>query len=220
MNARVSRIDKTTQIDTMPTNHANLLPAAWLRRSLIRLRLRQWCVVWMLAIAGLATACGTQYWLCRHSQSAIAKLEQQIAPLRDQLTATNDIRTRLDELRSRESLLATLEATGEPLELVGIVSQSASTAAGDLRIDHLTLKTTSRQVELAAAGAQPAETKTRTIEQIELALEGSATNDLAVTRFEASLRGVGVFDVVQLKSLDGTDSRGPRQFHIACSYEK
>lgn len=200
-------------------NHANLLPTAWRRRSLIRQRLRQWCVVWILSAVGITAASATQYWLARRGERVVTELEVQAAPVRERLRQTDQMRSRLEELDSRESLLAALESTREPFLLMGMVAQSAQKLPGRLWLDNFRLEST-RRPGLRPVPGTPATSPPTDVEEVKLTLDGNAVDDMAITRFVATLRSYRVFDDVHLDSLVGDRDQGPREFSVSCVYEK
>lgn len=205
-------------------NHANLLPISWQRSSLIRHRLRQWSVVWGVALVSIFATAAGQYWLGRHDLKAIANLEAQAGPVREKIREIDRLRVHLAELKSRESLLSILESNEEPYLLMGLVSLSGQRLAKQLWLNHFKLESTSamssasQDRRTATQGGKTPEGKQK--EEVRLLLEGNAINDLAVTQFVNDLRQCELFDDVHLISLDVSPGHGGRKFNISCMYEK
>lgn len=201
----------------MTTHHVNLIPLRVGRRQLIRRRVRQWLPAWGIALLVSVGFCGWQYLLLQRGQRALAELEKQEQPARQQVAAVGQIRQRLDQLQRRETLLKTLNSTGRPLQLMGIVGHGAALTEGGLRIDKFDLSTMrTRQPRTASdePNAPPVY-----VEHMELKLQGTAFDDLTVAGFVAAIEETGVFDRVVLESsVAASAHENDRHFKLVCTY--
>jgi Tfp pilus assembly protein PilN len=212
------------------TDQMNLLPWGFRLRLLAYTRLRQWLIVWGVAVAVLA-AYGTVQTSRLHSQRARSQvLDAQCQPLRAMAAENKVISQRVAEISGRQSLLTTLDAAQYPLRLVGIVSQSTAATESRLFVEELgltrsfvaaapTVKPPAGETS-SAPSAAPAAQPPPSVERLRLTLTGIAADDLAVARFIAALRDAQVFDSVELKSSIGTDWKQglARKYEVECTF--
>lgn len=196
------------------THSVNLVPVAFRRRLLLRRRLRQWAIVWILAIFALASACAAEYAWILHQQRILADLQTQCDPLRQIDQATQHTQQQLEELRSRESLFAALQRHDRPVQLLGLVGVAAYGTSHDIHIDEFRM-TTSHSSGPAGRSENSFPTEKRLLH-----LAGRGVDALAVARFVSHLRETEAFESVMLRS--SMDLPGPMsetcQFEVACEY--
>lgn len=195
----------------------NLLPAAVARQQLVRRRVLQWAPLWIVTFAICAACCGWQWLELTTAQSQLAELERREAPARQLIQQVGTVRSRLNELQQRESLLNTLHSTGRPLQLIGIISQGAELASGDLLVERFSLDATSGT---AGSGSKTRNDEAATVAKwMELNLEGSTTSDLTVASFVAAIEESGVFESVVLQSSTAISRQETgRKFKLVCRY--
>ena len=204
--------------------HANLLPAAFRRRLLLRTRFRQWAPVWVLALL----AAGGLWWAGQHSLSAqreqLRQLETQAAPLHALARRNTQLRQQLGQFAARRSMLAELEPAISPLRAIGLVSGTTRRGASRVQVRKFSLSSVSTPA-VAAAGGNP--TPARNLhsdsaarQAIRLQLTGIATDDLAVADFVSGLRDRGPFASVELRSSAVTQlpTIEARAYVIECTF--
>ena len=195
--------------------HANLMPLKAGRQLLLRRRIRQWLPVWAVVFLTTAMVCGWQYGQLFKANRKLAQLELQEIPSRQRVEAVSQIRLRLDQFHQRQSLLKTLNSTGHPLQLVGIIGDGAAQTGGALRINSFKLSTVKQRGPLANAAG----TTVDVTEHMELDLLGFAIDDLTVAAFVATVEESGVFDRVVLESSEAVSTDdGSRTFKLTCQY--
>ena len=215
------------------TPQQNLLPTSWRRRLLVVKRTRQWCLVWIAAGLLAGTACAGKYWIHRQHLKRLERIQAAVVPLRQLNEETGQLQTQLAQLQGRESLLATLDSSDHPLQIMGIVSQSAAKSSGDVRVRDFSLssgrknaaasapvtrRTLAQQTTAPRATSQASQEDAP--ETVELRLIGTAADDMAITHFVNHLREYDVFDSVVLHSSQSTREDGVREFMIGCEYTK
>ena len=205
------------------TTSINLVPYSFRRRLLIRRRLRQWTVAWVLAACGAGSVSLEDYGLVLTRQHRLSQLEQKCEPLRLQERASVKMQEELDRLYDRESLLAKLERSDQPAQLIGIIGQAATGERREVHIGNFELVPISQMVtEQKVDSNGQTRSISREIVRMQLQLDGLGLDDLAVAGFVAQLREAGVFQSVNLRS--SVDARGlspdVRQFQVVCVYEE
>ena len=103
--------------------HLNLLPLTERRRLLRRKRLRQWLPVTLLAALIGMIACSHEYSMLGAKRDTLAHVGSRTDVALKQVEQIEHIRQRLDALQQRESLVAMQNNSGQPLQLIGMVSQ-------------------------------------------------------------------------------------------------
>ncbi len=200
----------------------NLVPVAYRRRLLVRRRLRQWVIVWVLAGTAMGTAGVSEYGRLQRQRETLARLEERCRPLRETEQDTQRIQQQLAVLGDRESLLAKLARSNPPAQLIGLVGLAAHGEEHLIRIGEFHLRTTTSRVmreerdEQGQVKRVPAD-----IEKRQLALHGLGVDGMAVARFVSQLRQTGAFDSVMLKSsieVPGQTSQ-TSLFEVECEYQ-
>jgi hypothetical protein len=199
--------------------HLNLLPFTERRRLLFRKRLHQWLPMTFLAALIAVIACSREYSMLGAERETLARVGSRTAAALERVEQVERIRQRLDALQQRESLVAMQNNSGQPLQLVGMVSQGANQSKSEISIEHFTLSTVQERVTIPSE-IDPARTATQINEVYELKLQATAASDLAVTRFVAALKDYNVFDRVLLESSRAIpDDDRRRKFNLSCRYE-
>jgi len=199
--------------------HLNLLPFAERRRLLVRKRLHQWLPMTFLAALIGVIACSREYSMLGAERETLARVGSRTAAALERVEQVERIRQRLDALQQRESLVAMQNNSGQPLQLLGMVSQGANQSKSKISIENFTLSTVQERVTVPSE-IDPARTATQINEVYELKLQATAASDLAVTRFVAALKDYNVFDRVLLESSRAiSDDDGRRKFNLSCRYE-
>jgi hypothetical protein len=203
------------------STHINLLPWEFRRRTIVRRVLTRWAIVAVIALLGSGFFVVDSQLKLRESQAELQQLVQQTEPLRAVVAENRHLSDQLKRSDQRRLLLDSLAATSQPLQLVGIVSQSASTTPGEILV---------QQFELTETEAAPAARGKSTTSKNEappaaemyrrLGLTGMATDDLALSRFVAQLRDVGVFRTVELRASNDVDlsAGSARRYTVECSF--
>ena len=188
--------------------HLNLLSHSFCRRQVAITRLRQWCVVWLVA----AAVGGGVIWMCWQSNGDQARqieaLERKYQPVAKQMREITILKEKLAELQVREKLTLELAQERPMLTLLGHVSQAASECGGKVSVQSFRLD------QRRQGGASELR------DQNVLTLSGVGTDNLTVARFVVSLRDAGIFEQVQLKST-GVVSIGEktgRAYVLECSF--
>jgi hypothetical protein len=209
------------------TEHANLLPASFQQRAMLRRRLVQWATVWLGTL--LLLAAGAMWRVSSEAalRQEVLDLEEQCGPLRELAQENQTIRDRLAEISGRQSLFAELDRAQRPLQVLGIISESALATDQQLHVDRLQLSPIAQPTDpkpattkAATAAAPPVKEVKTAPNHTSLVLSGLATDDLAVARFISGLRHSGVFHKVELQS----SSRVPhltghaRRYEIDCAF--
>lgn len=203
--------------------HCNFLPFSFRRRLLIRNRLWQWSMIWgatTLAVCGFA-AQRVSFLLSHEAQ--LHQRELRSEPLRRLVAENRAMRNRLQEMNGRELLASELDGARYPLELLGLVSQTAQPFGADLQIRRFELwhaapptlpsaKTGSNSTREPAVTAKS--------EVICLTLAGIALDGLAVARFATALRETRAFESVELKtSIAGRVGEiSTREYELSCTF--
>jgi len=203
------------------TSHINLLPWKLRRRFIIRRVLARWSAVAMIVLLGSSVFIVNSHLKLRTSQAELRQLVQRAAPVQ-QLIAENDRLTdQLERSDQRSLLLDSLAATGHPLQLIGIVSRSASATPGEILVQQFELIETepTPTARTTSSGNKdllpPVGRKHR-----QLGLTGMATDDLALSQFVTQLRDVGVFQTVELRASNDIDlsAGSARRYTVECSF--
>jgi hypothetical protein len=198
--------------------HLNLLPFTERRRLLFRKRLQQWLPIMFLAgLIGLIV-CSRQYSMLNAERATLARVGSRAATALKRVEQVEHSRQRLDALQQRESLVAMQNNSGQPLQLLGMVSQGGNKSNSKISIENFTLSTVQELVTVPSE-IDPSKTVTQKHEVYELQLQATAASDLAVTRFVAALKDYNVFDRVLLESSRSTSDDERRKFNLSCRYE-
>lgn len=172
--------------------HLNLLPSSYRRRQIVLKRVRQWSMVWGVALV-LALVFG---WFCaadcRKLSSDLDLLEAKYSRVKNTQQELRVARKELQELEQREALVLELSQRRPMLSLLGILSKAAQQCDGTVSVRHIAWETDSSN----SAGAAAGELEPR------LTLRGVGLNNLWVAQFASALRRNDVLREVQLKSTE------------------
>jgi hypothetical protein len=201
--------------------HLNLLPASLQRRFLLRLRLRQWGVVWGIAAAALVGYYAFESQRLSSQRQTLAVWRQRAATIQSVEDAVRENRKALRQLRQKMAAYGHLESEQCGYQLIGLVSQGIGACAEPIQIQDLTfqraLVTEANAVEQKADQPKqpPIVKETRRLE-----LKGIAASNLAVAQFVSSLRDCRVFQQVELRASETKDPKlgDRRSFHVECSF--
>ncbi len=203
------------------TSHINLLPWEYRRRTIVRRVLTRWAVLTVIALTGSGVFIVDNHLKLCESQAELQQLVQQTAPLRQVVDSNRHLSAQLKHSDQRRLLLDSLAATGQPLQLIGIVSQSASSTPGEIVVQQFELI----ENETATSTREQSTAKQNTLPPVSerhrrLGLIGMATDDLALTRFVTQLRDVGVFHTVELRASSDVDlsAGSARRYTVECSF--
>ena len=164
--------------------YLNLMPMHYRRGQLIRRRLKQWSVLWLLT-AGCAALLGwTQWTQYQTGASRLASLRVRYEPIEAIKGDVAELQERIDALQRRESLALSLADERSMLGLVGLLSQAKQSCDGRISIGRLSL---------VRSGTSEAAISV-------LTLNGVAPDDIIVSRFASALRAANAFTSVDLKS--------------------
>lgn len=184
--------------------YLNLMPMHYRRGHLIRRRLKQWAVLWMLA--AIATVLlGWSQW--SQYQAGAAKLESlkiRYEPMEAMKEEVAGLREKIDALQRRESLALSLADERSMLGLIGLLSKARNDCDGRVSIVSLNLNRN---------GNSQAATSV-------LVLQGVAADDLAVAQFAGALREPNAFTAVELKSTGNQTigERTARTYTMECTF--
>jgi Tfp pilus assembly protein PilN len=186
----------------------NLLPWKCRKAQLVRLRLVQWSVAWVVVGALVAAACVVKWDEYSTIRDQTDRLEQALAPTNALLAEIKTLGQAVEQLRAHETAVAQLESPRPALTLLALVSRSAQECEGRLRVEQLTV--TSSQL---SGGSRQQTTDNRQLSTdncppaTSVAIKGVAVDDLAVARFVRALRQTKAFDRVELRGT-GDGGRG------------
>jgi hypothetical protein len=218
--------------------HLNLLPWRLRCRMLLRRRIRQWAVLWMILVV-VTTGLGLWSWQSLGDAErdrdtwarravTIQSIHNENEALQRQVAALRERFQKYGHLESEQlgyQLLATISQTAASGSAGGNSGETANDARkqSSIQIQKLVFKQTEVQEKVADAKTATKNAKTppkmRTVRTV--SLTGVATNNLAVAQFVSSLRDSGAFLTVDLKSSQGnklasaTDSRA---YQVECSF--
>lgn len=124
------------------SDHLNLLPPVVRRRNLFWLRLRQWGVVWAVAVSLSVVGTVVQTSRIAAEHYRLSLLEESVRPLRATQLELKQMQQRLTILRSRESMLAMLERMEQPVQLLGIIGRSIGGKSPEVQVQDLVISPT------------------------------------------------------------------------------
>lgn len=200
----------------------NLLPSHTRLKIQFRSLLRHYTLLW--CCSGILLTVPTVIQL-RHLATAGDQLEILEQQCRSVYAIENNIERDRAFLKSVQADLATLRQLETPnytLDMLGALSKATRSVNGNVHIQRLSLQSGLSQaianattVVTAKPGVTPAALAT-------LSLAGVADDDLSLAGFIESLRRVGVFTSIELKSssqVAGRD-RTSRQYQLECRFEE
>lgn len=221
--------------------HLNLLPWRLRCRMLLRRRIRQWAVSWMILVV-VTTGLGLWNWRSLGDAErdrdtwarravTIQSIHNENEALQRQVAALRERFQKYGHLESEQlgyQLLATISqtaASGSPGSAGGNSGETTNETRkqSSIQIQKLVFKQTEVQEKVADAKAAAKNAKTppkmRTVRTV--SLTGVATNNLAVAQFVSSLRDSGAFLTVDLKSSQGNklaSAAESRAYQVECSF--
>ena len=203
----------------------NLLPLGYRRGLLMRRRLLQWFLVWV--VCALAASGG--WWLKRHSLAALTRdaetAEEACLPLQEIADQRDRMKNELTQLHAQGTVLGQLRAERPPVTLLGLASAAAQRCGGRLYIHGLSFQRNEVSDTPAAKPKNPRnKAKPQPAPKIAagpwalVTYDGAALDNLAVATFVAGLRDTGLFRRVELKSSIGkkTADTPIRSFVVEC----
>lgn len=203
-------------------SNLNLMTLEWQRRHLLKRHL----IRWGRAAALIAVLTGVTWWRVSGDlgeiQTELTSLEERASLYRNQLAENTKLEQGIVLAERRKKLFNSLSLPQQPLQLVGIISASARRQDGQIRIasfelapaESVVARVDSNRQRNARPAVDQAEEK-QPVVRTSLNLSGIAENDIALTRFVASLREAGVFVEVELKS----SRKVQRDDRLACEYD-
>lgn len=202
-------------------NHINLLPWEFRRRTIVRRVLTRWAIVAVIALVASGFFVVDSHLKLRESQTKLQQLVQQTVPLREVVEENRRLSEQLKRSDQRRLLLDSLAATSQPLQLIGIVSQSASTTPGEILVQQFEL-TETEAATIARGKSTTGRNEAPPVVEMQrrLGLTGMATDDLALSQFVSQLRDVGVFHTVELRASSDVElsAGSARRYTVECSF--
>lgn len=209
----------------MTRNHVNLLPKSYLLRRLARRRLRQWSLVWLAVVAGLAVV-----WLDERSRWAAAleeleSSEQRYDEVRLLKGEIGRLTAQKQGLGKQQALVVRLQQAPHPLLLLALVSQSAARCEGRVAAQHLVYAEDVVAPQPVAAPQTPrtaaqaaATSDSRPLRSGQLIVDGIGADNIAIAEFVLGLRESGAFDRVDLKSAaaSATPAGAVTSYRVEC----
>jgi hypothetical protein len=196
-------------------NMINLLPVAFRRQQVVRLRILQWSAV-LCAVVVVGWS-----WTWFEERSAVAmsqqleSLQREHAPSKTMLRQLVDMRQQLEKLEREESIAMELEYQRNALTLLGVVSDTAAATDGRLRVTRFELtgfQNTNSQVGRDGQNGAPDG----------LLLRGVSLDNAAVVELLDGLQDSGVFSHVELlvsKEREGEgDQSALRDYEVRCQF--
>jgi hypothetical protein len=206
----------------------NLLPWSFKRKLIVLHGLSRWAAMWAI-VGGMGLAVyGYSISTLSGSEERLSIYQRKAKPLEKIASENKSIETQLARSDKRQLLLENLADLQQPLQLVGIISQSAKGSHGGVKVSSLSLEpfeTTivepvKQTTNKRRRGAKPPTTKTIKVKSMKLALHGVAIDDLALSQFVARLREAGVFSKVELRDISNIQLTAgvARQYSVECVY--
>jgi hypothetical protein len=183
-------------------------------------QLKLWLVVWLAVSMAVGYVC-FQRWaelIVLEQQSTFAGIASQ--PVLEVRKQQQVISKEIELIRERESWL-TDRASGESIQILGIISQSTQANQGRVSVQNMELTTVERTIPGPAQTGDGKKPPEPIVEQrTQLDLTGIAIDDLAVASFVAGLRESQVFESVELKSSFGQvyKDQNTREYKVTCIY--
>jgi Tfp pilus assembly protein PilN len=198
--------------------HINLLPPRFALRVAVLRRARSWAPVWIvLLVVSLATV-AYAFRMYRQSAAVLAALVERGHALRSIQAETATYERQRIQLQDEIHTIQSLQSRDRTLALLGLLGRSAQ-AAERLQLQRMAFTAPTR-LPPGPRATVPNPDPTRAPELAMLTLQGIAGGDAALARFIDSLRSLGIFERVDLKSL--SQLRSPpddgRQFQVECRF--
>jgi hypothetical protein len=200
--------------------YVNLIPARYTILQLLRTRLWQWSIVW-LVIASFGVAVLYQPWQAWTDVVAEwQRLLPEAEPLEQQTATTLEYNRERMKLQQQFVSLQQQLPQNHLTQLLNCVSQAAKTTNGQLFLQKLQLSTRAVVTSTTATvgvRSRPTETPTE-IKEYVLQIQGVAVDETAISDFVAYLRQIQVFTAIDLKSTlpFQLPQQSGRQFLLEC----
>lgn len=168
------------------------------------------------------------------SREELATAKQRCEPLLKTSQRHSNLIAERGRIHQRLELIDRLQDPQAAFRLVGLVSQSARSCSGGIRVRDFWLSESQvaivPQAKKATAPIRQRSQRTKTkvvdpeplpemIAQSKLVLQGVAADNLAVAQFVVALRESGAFNAVDLKSSMSASNRGKiRTYRIECVF--
>lgn len=205
--------------------HLNLLPLPFQRRLIVRCESVRWGAASVVALIVSSLYCLDAGETTREMRSQLDHLTSQAAPLEILAAENRRLAVKLDVSHRRHLLLQSLEGVHPPLQLLGIVSRSASIEDGAIQVRSFV-------VTPESGGGRPSGRETRqrrqsvsrggeeTANNGQLSLQGIALNEIALSEFVNRLRSDGFFRSVELRSSSNValPFGSARQYSVECRF--
>ncbi len=190
----------------------NLLPASLRRQQIVRKRLVQWASI----VCIVSTIGWGWHWYELGEAIALSKqlesLEREYGPSKTMLKELVTMREKLNELQQQESVARELEFQRNALALLGLVSETAQSGKGRLRVTSLEL------IGFQSMGEKVNDTSERGPDG--LIVRGISLDNPSVAEMLDGLQDSGMFSRVELLVLkehtDGDVSL--RDYEVRCEF--
>ncbi len=192
--------------------YLNLLPFEYRSKALVRLRVLQWSLVWILCLVATAVVWWAKQSRCNRSLLAVATAERRYQPLEKLVHARKAMQNELRRLHAKGTILGQLLDERPLFTLMGVVSRSARECDGRLVVEEMTFARkesagrNDRRQQKPATAAKPAPAAQPPGPWASVAFRGKALDNIAIATFAAALRDTGLFRRVELKSSLGNES--------------
>jgi hypothetical protein len=214
---RFQRRDRTfgRRVEGRMKNMINLLPMAFRRQQIVRLRIIQWSAI----LCAVVVVGWTWTWIEERSAVALSQqlesLLREHAPSKTMLRQLVDMRQQLEKLKQEEAIAMELEYQRNALALLGVVSETAAATDGRLRVTKFELtgfQNVSSQAGREGQNGAPDG----------LLLRGVSLDNAAVVELLDGLQDSGVFSHVELlvsKEREGQgDQAALRDYEVRCQF--
>lgn len=188
--------------------HLNMMPMKYRREQIIRQRLKQWSVVWGIALSA-AVACAWQQTVdCGKMAAHLEVLEARHLRVEDSQSALEAVRDELRDLEQREAILLQLSQRRPMLSLLGVISQAARQCDGNVSVNNICWNVLGNDAR--TAGLDPS--------QPLLTLHGIGLNNIWVSSFAETLSNSEIMRDVELKFSEQTVINGKtaHDYHLVC----
>ena len=153
------------------------------RRELIVPRLGQWLAVWCLLGIGIAVGWRIKIHHVRAGTAQLAQWEQASEPLRQFAAELLTMEARLDELERRGAPVAVLQPVAQPAALLEMIGRAAAAAPSQVAVTEL-------------------QWTTQADEGVQIRIDGVVADERAAVQFVAALQSAGMFERVELETVD------------------
>ncbi len=197
-------------------NSVNLLPWKCRRMQAIRLRVLQWSAPCAIAAAAVGLLGAAEWSRYRTAEARLEHLERDHAPVAAMGEQIKKQQAKVEEVSQRAARVAGLDNPRPALTLLGLVSQSARDCQGKLHVESLSVQPCGESAKKSdKAAAKPESGATAVV-----AIQGIATDNLAVSQFVLALHRSKAFQRVDLKSTQEQPLGGARvcSYLIECGY--